>query len=88
MQRVLNKFVDVSRVIVRGGRRSEKVESVKVMEKNSITSGTIEPEVWIMSGLLLSLVLQTVGVNLLQRRAEKREIPINFGHQVPKRKKE
>lgn len=87
MKIVLNKFVDVSRVIVRGVRRSEKVESVKVMEKSSITSDTIEPEVWIMSGLLLSLVLQTVGVNLLQKHEGRRET-INFGHHVPIRKKE
>lgn len=54
-------------------RPSEKEEPTKVTARNSITSGTIAPEVWIMSGLLLSLVQQIVSVNLLLKLGENPE---------------
>ena len=69
--RGLNKLRDAWRATVPERKRSEKVVQEKAMEKNSTTSGTIVPEVWIVSGLLLSLGQQIVGVNLLQKPVAK-----------------
>lgn len=71
MQLVLNKSKDVWHAIVQGLRRSKKAELAREMEKNSITSGPIVPEVWIMSGLLLSLVQQIVAGSLQQKPGAK-----------------
>jgi hypothetical protein len=71
MQHVLSKLKGAWLAIGPERKRSEKVVHEKETARNSTTSGTIVPEVWIMSGLLLSLVQQTVGVNLLQKPVEK-----------------
>jgi hypothetical protein len=68
---VLSKFAVVLRGTARDVKPSERAKFAKAMEKNSTTSGTIAPEVWIMSGLLSSLVLQIVGVSLQRRHGEK-----------------
>jgi hypothetical protein len=70
---VLSKFAVVLRGTARDVKPSERAKSTREMGKNSTTSGPIEPEVWIMSGLLSSLVLQIVGVSLQRRHGEKLE---------------
>jgi hypothetical protein len=67
MQHALNKLRGVWRAIVREPKQSAKAGLEKEMVKNSITSGPIGLEVWIMSGLLSSLVLQIVAGSLKQR---------------------
>jgi len=67
----LNKRSDEPLVTEPDVRQSEKARPAKVTVRSSTTSGTIAPEVWIMSGLLLSLVQQIVNVNLLQRHVAK-----------------
>jgi len=69
----LNKRSDEPLVTEHDVRQSEKARPRKVTVRNSTTSGTIAPEVWIMSGLLLSLVQQIVSVNLLRKHVVKRE---------------
>jgi len=71
MRAVLNKLNGVLRGTARDGKLSEKERSAKETARNSTTSGTIEPEVWIMSGLLLSLVVQIGGASLLPKPGAK-----------------
>lgn len=59
MKIVLNRFAAVLRVTRLGVKRSNKVVPEKAMEEKSITSAPIVPVVWIMLGLLLSVVTQT-----------------------------
>jgi hypothetical protein len=73
MRAGLNKLKGVLLGTGRDVKLSEKAEPEKEMVKNSTTSGTIVLEVWIMSGLLLSLGQQIVAVNLRQRLVEKPE---------------
>ena len=63
MRTVLNKSKGVWRVIVPVRKRSVKAEPEKAMEEKSITSDSTVPEVWIMFGLLLSVVTQIVYDN-------------------------
>lgn len=70
----LSRLKDVLHVIARVESQSPQGEPIKVMAKNLTTPGTIEPEVWIMSGLVLSLVTQIVSVSLQQRHADKLDI--------------
>lgn len=58
MRTVLNKSNAVWRVIAPVRKRSVKEESVREIVEKSITSGSTVPEVWIMFGLLLSVVTQ------------------------------
>jgi hypothetical protein len=67
----LNKRNDEPPVTRHDVRQSEKARPTKVTVRSSIMSGTIAPEVWIMSGLLLSLVQQIVSVNLLRKHVVK-----------------
>ena len=67
----LNRRSDERLVTKPDVKQSEKAEQRKATARNSTTSGTIAPEVWIMSGLLLSLVQQIVSVNLLQKHVAK-----------------
>lgn len=60
---LLRKSSAEKHAIVFVEQQNVKVSSTKETEKNSITSGSIVPEVWIMSGLLLSLVTQIGYVN-------------------------
>lgn len=53
--------------------QTEKAGLTKAIVPNSITSDTIELEVWIMSGLVLSVVQLIVGVSLQQKLAAKPE---------------
>jgi hypothetical protein len=68
----LNKRSDEPLVTEHDARQSEKARSVRVTTRSSIMSGAIAPEVWIMSGLLLSLVQQIVSVNLLRKHVANR----------------
>lgn len=70
---VLSKFAVVLRGTARDGKPSEKAKLAKEMARNSTTSGPIAPEVWIMSGLLLSLVQQIVGVSLQRKHGVNQE---------------
>lgn len=54
-----SKFRAVSLVIEHTEEQKRKASSTKVTVKNSITSASIVPEVWIMLGLLLSLATRT-----------------------------
>ena len=74
MKQGLSKRSDEPLVIEQDARQSEKEKPIKVTVKNSTTSVRIAPEVWIMSGLLLSLVQQIVSVNLLRKHVAKRVI--------------
>lgn len=74
MKIVLNRSSVVKHVTVYAAKQRKKDESTKVTVRSSTTSGTIAPEVWIMSGLLLSLVQQIVGVSLQQRPEAKQDI--------------
>jgi ribosomal protein S3 len=67
----LSKSAVVKLVTKLGAKRCKRVSSTRATEKNSTTSGTIAPEVWIMSGLLLSLAAQIVAVNLPRKQEEK-----------------
>lgn len=51
----------------RDEKQCDKVKSAKETTSNSTTSDTIGPEVWIMSGLLLSVVMQIVSVSHLPK---------------------
>jgi hypothetical protein len=73
MKRDRNKFGAVRRVTEYVRRRSNKGVSTKVTTKNSITSATIQPEVWIASGLVLSVVQQIVVVSLLIKDTNEQE---------------
>lgn len=74
MKHGLSKRNDEQLVTKHVAKPSEKARPVKVTVRNSIMSGTIGPEVWIMSGLLLSLVQQIVSVSLLQKLGVSRGI--------------
>jgi hypothetical protein len=69
----LNRLNGVKRVIGREEKLSQPDEHIEEMVKNSITLGTIEPGAWIMSGFILSVVMQIVFVNRQQRPEEKLE---------------
>jgi len=71
------RFDVVKRVIVQGLRRSRQAELVKETERKSIISATIAPEVWIMSGLLLSVVTQIVYVNRVPKLGDDKETKDN-----------
>jgi hypothetical protein len=68
MKPVLNRLRGVKLVTKPAEKLCEKDWSEKATEKNSITSGFIEPGVWIMSGLLLSLVTQIAYVSRRDRK--------------------
>lgn len=70
----LLKLSAVLRVIKRDVRPSSKDVPTRETEKKSTTSGTIGPEVWIMSGLLLSLVQQIAVVSRQQRLEDRQDI--------------
>lgn len=59
MRTVLNRLKGVKPETGRDVRQSSQVKPERETEKKSTTSGSIVPEVWIMFGLLLSLVMQT-----------------------------
>jgi len=59
------KSNDVKRVTKQEARPSNEGLSTKETAKRSTISDTIQPEVWILSGLVSSLVLQIVAVSLL-----------------------
>jgi hypothetical protein len=77
MKIVLLRLRGAKRVTKRDVRPSKEALPTREMEKKSITSATIAPEVWIVSGLLLSLVQQIVGVSLRQRLEEKPEVDVS-----------
>lgn len=54
-----SKFRAVSLVTEHTVEQKRKVLSTRATVKNSITSASIVPEVWIMFGLLLSLATRT-----------------------------
>lgn len=70
----LNRLRGAWHVTVHVVRLKRKASSTKVMEKRSITPATIAPEVWIMSGLLLSLAQQIGSVSLRQKQEGKQDI--------------
>ena len=69
----LNKRKGVLPVTRLDAKPFEKAELTKETPSNSTTSGTIELEAWIMSGLVLSVVQLIVGVNLQQKLGAKPE---------------
>jgi len=60
MKTVLRRLRGVKPVTRRDARPLNAVLSIRATERKSITSGSTAPEVWIMSGLLLSVVMQIV----------------------------
>lgn len=83
MRAVLNRLNGVLRGTARDVKPSEKERFEKETARSSTTSGTIEPEVWIMSGLLLSLVVQIGGASLLPKLGAKPEIHTHKEPKVP-----
>jgi len=72
--RILRLRLSVVKLVTkRDAKPSNKAKPTRETEKKSITSATIGPEVWIMSGLLLSLVQQIAGVSLQQRLEDRQE---------------
>jgi len=72
--RILRLKLNVVKLVTkRDVKRSKQAVPTKETERKSITSATIEPEVWIMSALLLSLVQQIVGASLQQRPGAEQE---------------
>lgn len=64
MRTVRNRLKGGLLVTVRVVKRWRGEPSTKVTERNSTTSGTTQPEAWIMSGLVLSVVAQIVAASL------------------------
>lgn len=73
MKTVRPKLDDAKQGTQPVGKGCGQVLSTKEMGKNSTTSVTIVPEVWIMSGLLLSLVMQIVSVSHLPKLEDQPE---------------
>lgn len=73
MKTVRPKLDDAKQGTQLDGKACDKVPCVRGMGKNSTTSVTIVPEVWIMSGLLLSLVMQIVSVSHLPKLEDQPE---------------
>lgn len=69
----LLRLKGVKRVTELELEHKEKASSIRETGKNSITSGTTVPEVWIMSGLLLSVVMQIVSASHLPKLGDQPE---------------